>query len=45
VKKSNPTKPENGKSRQLILAIIIAIVIIVMWAVWWYFEARIKAIQ
>jgi hypothetical protein len=45
VKKSNHTKPENGKPWQLILAIIIAIVIIVMWAVWWYFEARIKAIQ
>jgi hypothetical protein len=45
VKKSDHTKPENGRSRQLIMAIIIAIVLIVMWAVWWYFEARIKAIK
>lgn len=45
MKKPTNTKPENGKARQLTLAIIIAIVIIVMWAVWWYFEARIKAIK
>jgi len=45
VKKSNHTKPENGKSWQLTVAIIIAIVIMVMLAVWWYFEASIKAIK
>lgn len=44
---NQPTNPKSGnrKSWQLTMAIIVAIVIVVMWAVWWYFEARIKAIK
>lgn len=45
MKKPANTKPENEKTRQLTLTIIIVIVIVVMCVVWWYFEARIKAIK
>jgi hypothetical protein len=45
MKNPTNTKSGNGKARQLTLVIIIAIVLVVMWAVWWYFEARIKTIK